>query len=393
MDIPPTRTELPGEKSLVDRAKAIILKPKDEWPVIAAEAKTRNEILTGYVLPLAAIGPVASFLGGQLFGYGGFGFSFKPSLMSGLTTLIVSYVLSIVGVFVLAFIANFLAPKFEGESNSLGSFKLVAYSYTAGWLAGVFGLIPALAVFGLLGLYSVYLLYLGATPLMKVPESKAGGYTAVTILCAIVLAVIVMPITAAVTGLFVAGPAMMSGSSYDTSEGDVTVNIPGVGKIDTGKMEEVAAQAEKVQKGEIKPVSVDTLKTLLPGSVGNFARTSSSTQAIGQMGSTAEATYTAGDKSFTVRVSDMSALGALAGIGSAMGVEQSREDANGYERTQTVDGQMQTESWNKSSGSGKFGRMVANRFMIEADGSADSIDQLKAAVASVDAGKLTGFAE
>ena len=393
MDIPPTQTPLSGEKSLVDRAKAIIIKPKDEWPLIAAENKTQSEILTGYVLPLAAIGPVASFLGGQLFGYGGFGFSFQPSLMGGLTSLVVSYIVSIIGVFVLAFIANFLAPKFEGQANSLNAFKLVAYSYTAGWVAGVFGLIPALAVFGLLGLYSIYLLYLGASPLMKVPENKAGGYTAVTIVCAIILALIVTPITAAVTGLFVAGPALMSGESYDGNDGDVSVNIPGVGKIDTGEIEAAAAQAEKIQKGEIKPVSTETLKALLPGSIGNFTRTASSTQAIGQMGSTAEATYTAGDQSFTMRVSDMSALGALAGIGSAMGVEQSREDANGYERTQTVDGQMQTESWNNTSNSGKFGRMVATRFMVEAEGTADSIDQLKAAVAAVDMGKLAALAQ
>ena len=75
-----------------------------------------------------------------------------------------------------------------------------------------------------------------------------------------------------------------------------------------------------------------------------------------------------------------------------MGVQQSREDADGYERTGTVNGQMQTESWNKSSGRGKFGVMVGNRFMIEADGSAGSIDELKAAVATVDQGNLLSLA-
>ena len=67
-----------------------------------------------------------------------------------------------------------------------------------------------------------------------------------------------------------------------------------------------------------------------------------------------------------------------------MGVEQSKEDANSYERTTTVNGQMQTEAWDKATGSGKFGTMVNNRFMIEAEGSAGSIDELKQAVASID---------
>jgi len=71
-------------------------------------------------------------------------------------------------------------------------------------------------------------------------------------------------------------------------------------------------------------------------------------------------------------------------MGAALGVEQSREDEDGYEKTGTVDGQMQTESWSKSGSSGKFGRMVAERFLVEADGSAGSIDELKAAVATID---------
>jgi hypothetical protein len=71
-----------------------------------------------------------------------------------------------------------------------------------------------------------------------------------------------------------------------------------------------------------------------------------------------------------------------------MGVEQSREDADSYEKTGTVGGQMQTESWNKTSNRGKFGMVVGNRFMIEADGQAASLDELKAAVATVDQGNL-----
>jgi hypothetical protein len=102
------------------------------------------------------------------------------------------------------------------------------------------------------------------------------------------------------------------------------------------------------------------------------------------MGSTAQGTYTAGDKSFTLKIADMSALGALSGLGAAMGVEQSKEDANSYEKTTSVNGQMQTEAWNKTSNSGKYSITVNNRFMIEAEGSAGSIDELKQAVGSID---------
>lgn len=365
--------------SIVDRAKAIILTPKDEWARIATESTSQGDVLRSYVLPLAAIGPVASFIGGQVFGYGAFGFSYKPGLVSALSTAVVSYVLSIVGVFVLAFIVDFLAPKFDGTSNRLAAFKLVAYSYTAGWLAGVFGLIPSLGFFSLLGLYSLYLLYTGATPMMKVPQDKAAGFTAVTIVCAIVLAIIITPITATITGLWAAAPVT---TASDELSGKLTV--PGGGTVDLEKLQEATNQMEAAASGKAPPVAPDRMKALLPETIGGYQRTAIESVAAGAMGSTAQGTYTAGDKSFTLRIADMSALGALSGLGAAMGVEQSKEDAESYERTRSVNGQLQTEAWNKTSNSGKFGTTINNRFLIEADGSAENLDELKAAVNAID---------
>jgi hypothetical protein len=374
-------------RGIFARAKAIILTPKDEWPKIAAETTSQSDILTRYVLPLAAIGPLATFIGGQVFGYGAFGFSYHPSLMSGLTTAVISFVLSLVSLFVMTFIADFLAPKFAGESNRANAFKLVAYSYTAGWVAGIFGLIPMLGFFGLLGLYSVYLLYTGATSLMKVPEDKSAGYTAVTILCAIVLSIIVTPITAAITGAFGLGAMSIVGNT-DTG-GKFTV--PGGGTFDSSKVGAMSQQLESAANGKTQPVDASKMQALLPQAIGSYQRTATESSGMGAVGSEADGTYTAGDKSFHLKITDMSALGAIAGLGAAMGVSNNREDANGYERTGTVNGQMQSESWNKGDGSGKFSVVVANRFVIEAEGKAASVDELKAAVAMVDQGNLLGL--
>ena len=375
-------------RGIFERAKAIILTPREEWNKIAGETTPQGDILLRYAIPLAAIGPVAGFIGGQLFGYGAFGFSYRPGIIEGLSTALVSFALSLASLYVVSFIADFLAPKFGGEANKFNAFKLVAYSYTASWAAGIFGLIPSLGFFGLLGLYSIYLLYTGATPMMKVPQEKAGGFTAVTILCAFVLALIIAPITAAITGAF--GFGAMSMASNSNAGGKIT--LPGGGTIDTGKMEEMTKQLEGVTSGKTTPVDAGKMLQLLPGSIGSYERMAAETVGMGAMGSTAEGTYTSGDKSFKLKVIDMSALGAIAGLGAAMGVQQSREDADGYERTGTVNGQMQSESWNKTSRSGKFGVVVANRFMIEAEGNATSVDELKAAVASVDQGSLLGLA-
>ena len=375
-------------KSIVERARAIILKPKDEWPRIEAEATPQADILRGYVLPLVVIGPVAAFIGGQLFGYGAFGFSYRPGIVTSLLAAVIRFALSVVMVFVLAWIADFLAPKFGGQSNRANAFKMVAYGSTAAWLSGIFGLIPSLGFFGLLGFYSIYLYYTGAGPMMKVPQDKAGSYTAVTIVCAVVLFLIVAPITAAITGAFGGGAMAIAGGS---ASGD-RITLPGGGTLDAGKAEEFGKQLQNAANGKIQPVDTAKMQALLPASIGSYQRTALESTGMGAMGSQAEGTYTAGGNSFQLKIIDMSAMGALAGMGAAMGVEHSREDANGYERTGTADGQMQSEAWRKSDQHGKFGVVVANRFMIEAEGTAASIDELKAAVAAIDQGNLLSLA-
>ncbi|MFN3315957.1 MAG: hypothetical protein ACK40K_04030 [Raineya sp.] len=50
--------------NLVEKAKNIILNPKQEWENSKNETTTFASLLTGYVIPLALIGAVASFVGG-----------------------------------------------------------------------------------------------------------------------------------------------------------------------------------------------------------------------------------------------------------------------------------------------------------------------------------------
>jgi hypothetical protein len=368
--------------SIVDRAKAIILSPRDEWPKIALETTPQSDILRSYVLPLAAIGPVASFIGNQVFGYGALGFSYRPNVVASLIGAVLQYVLTIVGVYVLAVIADLLAPKFDGQSNRANAFKLVVYAATATWLAQVFGLIPQLRFFTILGLYSIYLFYAGAGPLMKVPEAKAAGYVAVTFLCALVGGIVLSLLIAPITLLF----AGLTGSSALGPDSEISgkVTVPGGGSIDLDRVQQATKQLEAAANGKAPPVAPDRMKALLPETIGAYQRSATEGLAAGPMGSTAQGTYTVGDKSFTLRIADMSALGALSGIGAAMGVEQSKEDATSYEKTTTVNGQIQTEAWNKTTSTGKYGITVNNRFMIEAEGSAASIDELKQAVGSID---------
>jgi hypothetical protein len=192
--------------SLMERAKNIILTPKTEWPVIDTEQTSTGALYTGYIIPLALIGPVAQIIGWSVFGMSlPFVGTFRIPIGYAVRTAVITYVASLVSVFVLALIIDALAPTFGGQKNQMQALKVAAYSSTAAWVAGIFGIFPALAILGLLGLYSLYLLYLGLPVLMKAPEDKAMGYTVVVIICAIFLWIII----AAVTRQFMWRPSAM----------------------------------------------------------------------------------------------------------------------------------------------------------------------------------------
>jgi len=186
--------------NLVARVKGILLSPRNEWAVIDAEPATVSSLYTGYIVPLAAIPAIAGFIGLSIFGVGVLGNTFRVPIMRGLSSACVQYVGALVGVYVLALIADTLAPNFGGQKNQIQALKVATYASTASWLSGIFLMLPGLRLLGLLGLYSLYLLFLGLPALMKAPEDKALGYTAVVIICAVVLAMVVGEISRLLTG-------------------------------------------------------------------------------------------------------------------------------------------------------------------------------------------------
>jgi len=179
--------------NLVERVKNILTSPKQEWTVIDAEPVNVGELLTKYVLPLAAIGPIATLIGMSVFGFGGL---FRVPIGTGLMAAIVSFVLAVAGVFILAWVINALAPNFGGQQSMHQAIKVAAYSATPQWIAGIFGLVPALLPLAMLaGLYGLYLFYLGLPILMKVPQEKAMIYTVVVIVAAVVLFLVAGAVT------------------------------------------------------------------------------------------------------------------------------------------------------------------------------------------------------
>jgi len=194
---------------LIERAKGICLSPKAEWEKIATETTDVKSLYTGYAMILAAIPAICGFIGMTLIGVSmpivG---NIRTPIGAGLVQLVVGYVLGLGVIYLVSLIVNALAPTFDGQKDGVQALKLVIYSSTPVWIAGILSLIPMLGALGILaGLYGLYLLYIGLPVLMKNPAEKSIGYTALIVVCYIVAAIIVSVVIGAVAG----GGAMLRG--------------------------------------------------------------------------------------------------------------------------------------------------------------------------------------
>jgi len=195
--------------NLVDRAKNIITTPKAEWQAVAAEEPNTQQIFVGYVLPLALIPTVANIIGWGLIGMG-----FMTSFEWGIAMGLVQFVSAFVAVYVTAFVADALAPNFGSQKNLGRAVQLVAYSATPAWVAGILNIVPPLGwLASLVGLYSLYLLYLGLPHTMRTPQDKVVVYLIVTIAVLILVYIILGAILSAIFfAIFGLGAMTMMGT-------------------------------------------------------------------------------------------------------------------------------------------------------------------------------------
>jgi len=395
--------------NLIGRAQNILLTPKTEWPVIAAEPETTAGLYTKYILILSALGPIAMFLKSTLIGISvPFVGAFKVGIGVGLGQLALTYCLGLVGVFVIALIINALAPTFAAQKDSVQSLKAAAYASTAAWVAGIAQILPwgigvLIGIAG--GIYSIYLLYLGLQFTMKAPAEKAAGYTAVTIIAAIILYWVISIVVGGIIGNGMIS-AMSGATSSVTPSGSFEKGSTGAAIEEWAKnVEKAGKQVENSAQQNGAPsaaaigalvgavaaggkgvdaLPTDQMKTFLPETLGGLPRTNvtaSRNAAMGFQVAEASADYAdASGKSLRLEVNDAGGAKGVIALANWAGVEEEREWQGGYEKTYRADGRMIHERWDSSSGSGEYSLVVGDRFAVEVSGSAASMDELKAAM-------------
>jgi hypothetical protein len=164
--------------NVFQRIQNILVSPASEWQVIAAEPNNALLLMTAFAFPLIGIGAVATFLGYALLGF--------P--LGGLELAILYFVLGALFTVAVGIVASKIAPQFGGRDDIGAALKLAVYAQVPGWLGGIFGLIPRIALLGLIfALYDIYLIYTGSTPMLGVTGDRRTPFTAILIGAIIVI--------------------------------------------------------------------------------------------------------------------------------------------------------------------------------------------------------------
>ena len=394
--------------TVIARAKAILLTPKTEWPAIAERTETVQGIYKDYLFVIAAIPAVFGFLQESVLGFhvpvlG----TYRVGIVSGLIGMVVRYAVSLGAIYLLALIVDALAPNFGGQKNRLQAFKTVAYASTAGAVASAAVIVPGIGQLLVLvgSVYTLYLLYLGLPVMMKAPQQKAVGYTAVVVVSTIVIFLAL----GWVIGSFARPGVSGLNSATDSGHFDKG-SLLGKAEELGNKMEAANKKMEEAQKSGdtkaqqeamgqmmgglfsggdvVEALPPEKIKGFLPESLGGFTRKDASAernQAMGMQMSNARATYSDGTQhSLDLEITDMGSAKGFAAAASWAAVEQDKQTDTGYEKTYKADGRMVHEQWDNGTKDGEYSVILADRFAVKVTGRADSIDALKSAAGLVD---------
>jgi hypothetical protein len=445
----PHSTTSPSTSGLIERIKNIVLSPRSEWPIIAPEPTSIGQLYIGYVMPLAALAAVMSFVHLALIGVSvPFADAVRMPIESGLVSAVAAFGFGLVGIFLVGLIVNGLAPTFSGQRDLRQALKVAAYALTPAWLSSVLALSPILPTLlqFLAGLYGIYVLYLGLPIVMRSPREKAFGYTAMVVICTILLG-IVMGILFAAAGRFGLMPGTLGANALaPTATQDQSAAIAGnmignvLGTDAKGKANLGAALANLAKAGEseqqsataantnaavaspannsdnaqnptaavggvlaavggalggdhrVAVVDFNTLTAMLPASLPGMKRTDAKGQnqgAVGVTTSSADADYQ-GDNgaSVHIEISDLSGVSGLMGLAGALVQNTTSESDSGYERDKVIGGRSVHEKYDAKASKGDLSVMLVKRFQVDITGDRVDMGSLEQALGQIDLAHL-----
>jgi len=183
------------------RLQEIMFNPKGCWTHIKSEALSPKELFSRYIIPLELLSTLCTLIGGVFIGINTGVGTYRVSLFDELIYCTFAFFANLAALLIGAFVIEKLAPKFETSVTFPEALRLVGFAATPGLLAGILGITPGflvLLVMLFLGLYSIYLLWVGFQPLTKVSDTQKLPYFLTSFVCSTVLCLVIFSVTAKV---------------------------------------------------------------------------------------------------------------------------------------------------------------------------------------------------
>lgn len=170
--------------------------PVEEWHSIDNRHESFKYSLS-HIMLIALIPAICGYISLTSIGWSvGVGDRLFISDSSALMLSVGMYFALIGGVFMLGYLAHWMAKTFGSDPSYTQTLELAAYTATPLFMAGVSALYPELwfvMTVGFVGLaYSVYLLYAGVPILMHIPEERGFIYASSVVTCGLILLVCIM---------------------------------------------------------------------------------------------------------------------------------------------------------------------------------------------------------
>ena len=208
-------------------------------------------------------------------------------------------------------------------------------------------------------------------------------------------AVIAAIVLGAITGMFMPKPGIGAFGANNNSEMERRAEAleKASESGDLGAMME-AATGMFGGDANAPVVEVAGLRALAPAKLGGLARQSLDVESLNapikMVTMTADYWNEGGrnNKEITLKVTNSPMISAVVGFSGIAGAEYDRTSNDGYEKLTRKGDSMVIEEWRKSSKSGRYGRLVADAFMVEAEGSGVAMKDLKDAVGKISERKL-----
>lgn len=195
--------------------------------------------------------------------------------------------------------------------------------------------------------------------------------------------------------IVVAAVAILTGCGGRPKAGDDGGRVEIDGRqVDLKQLQRDVDRAEKAALKGTRPLAPIALQGLLPATVDGYVRSDVKTETGPEPGMTvASARYVKGGAAFVLKVTDLGAIGAVGAGDDDVGAETVHRTATGYEKITTAGGRMVSEQWDDASKAGRYSVVAADRFSISAEGAAERIEVLRAAVETVNAARLRALSQ